>query len=1138
MMQNKSKRILAMLLSVWLMFSTVFVSSAESSVIYLDGDMSVSDVSGSDIIDDVSDSDRIPDVSESDVSASDVSGPDAEAPDVSGSDVSGSDVETPDVSGSDVSGSDVLAPDVSDTGFCVTDGKGVELGVYDSWDELLAAFEALGSTTEEYTIVIGEEGVIGKTLPSKASKLTLKPAVGNILQFEASTVNLTTALKISSATLWTAGGDHSVNFNTKGKTLTLKDVANIGTVKGTSAGALYLEGDVEIQGAVQSFKNVVVEGSLRLGNHMTAVANLNIESGTVYLASGRNFTVTNVAAGEQGTLIYPDGSSFPIVKISGTVTGVLSLRQYAEADGKPVERYFTAGSKLLTANKAKAEQFAIYGERQLCYKKGSVIYAGAEVLQLYAGEELLGTYAQWSDLVAKINSANQKSAVYRIALLDDFVVTGALAMPAKGKYAGLAIENGTERQTVFLQATGNMTLTANLDLGEAVHLSAAAVSGASWQLRMDEDAMLVATGAVTVNRLVMGQRTVLQCGGKFTVKTLLEAESPAELILTQKKGAAIRDTQVEEGSYITVKMRDASDRRVTLTQGTNLFTVSGSSYATQFCLLDAEDQPVELYRKGNAIKVQGSIETPITLYYVTEDGEISLGEYAALADIKTEIARRKDKAASYRLNVDQEIFVKGAIPLPGANTYGEIVFSGEQIRTTGNITLTGNVTFANKISKVKSQTDDTKLALTVNLSKYKLTIPEGAAIEKLGSVTGGTGSGLDIASGVLQTITGNLKAESLWLDGTLQVSGNIAVTNVYPGEGNQLTYDLAKSFTIKGNVLGDGAKLMLNPMKSGQEVKEYTEGMKIISNAAKMDVSRLGLSRPTEYEFYRDKAVIKLGMSLITVFAGTLDYESCLDAEAEGQQSFVRINDAVAYINDSKQTDFVVRLDKDVPSAGAFTAPAKGKQVVLCGRDGERRTLKLSGSVTLDGCGLNIRNIKLDNSTGAGTGIILKNGASLRLCDTEVNTLNAPAGTSVTLEGQVTMKGALSGAGDLTVWKNAVVRGSGNLVVGTLTLQKEPDVKGNAEFRLLSGKRLTVNGAVNSGERGYFTVIQVDKTDAPAQISEGTILVTSLYGEASQFRTENIKQDTLAEWGLIKVGNYIKTTTPSEGVGEWSIDYL
>ena len=1148
MMQSKSqKRILAMWLSFSLVFSAAFVSSAEGSVVNLDKDVSSSDALLPNVSElDVSGSDaNIPDVSSSDISGSDVSGSDVGIPDVSSSDVSGSDVLLPDVSESDVSSSDIAATEATDSMpiensvFRVTDGRGGEFGAYGSWDELLEAFKNKGNAAEEYTIVIGEDGVIGKIMPSKAAKLTLSPAAEEgVLQFSTATVNLTTALEIISSTLHVAGGEKPVNFNTKGKTLTLRDVKNLGAVKGTSAGELYLDGDVEIQDVLKTFKNVTVNGSVKLAGNASAIANLNLESGAVYLTSGKNFTVTNVATGEKGTLVYPAEGSIPNVKIGGKVTGVLSLRKFAEVDGESVEQYFAAGSKLLTAAKAEASQFAIYGEKQLCYKKSSAIYAGAEVLQLYAGDEFLGTYVQWSDLVGKINSLKQKSTKYRVVLLDDYVVNGALTMPAKGKYAGLEIENGTEKSSVSLVATKNISMTADLDLGEAVHVQAAAVTGAAWRLRMEENAELVTTGALTVKELSVGRSTVLQSGGKFTVKTLLEADGLAELILTQKKGAAIKDTQLENDGYITVKVRDVSDKRVTLTQGTNLFTVSGSSYATQFCLLDAGDMPMGLYRKGNAIKVQGNTETPVTLYYVTEYGEISLGEYAALADIKTEIARRKDAKASYHVDVGQEVFVKGAIPLSKAGTYQELIFSGEQIRTTGNITLTGNVTFYNKICKVKSQTDSTLLVLAVNASKYKLTIPRGAAIEKLGSVTGSAGSGLSIASDTLQDITGDVKVETLWLDGTIQVSGSIAVTDIYPGEGNKLVYDLTKGFSIKGNILGEDENLVLNPRKSGKDVTAYTEGMKVIGSATKLDVSRLEMAWPAaEYEFYRDKGAVKLGTAMITVFSGTLDYESCQSAGTDGQKRFVRYDDAIVYINGSEQTDFVVRLDRDVPSSGAFTAPAKGKHLVLCGLDGESRTLKLSGSVTLDGSSLEIRRIKLDNGSASGTGVVLKNGASLWLCDTEVYTVSAPEGTSVTLEGQVSLKGAMSGAGNLTVWKDAVIRGNGAITVKGLTLHKESGEKGHAEFRLMSGKKITVDGAVESGDRGYFTVIWVNKLDVMTSVSEGTVMVTSQYGTASQFRTENIKPDTLDEWALTKSGNSIKTVTSTGGEGEWSDDF-
>ena len=1127
-MQNISKkRILAMLLSFSLIFSTAFVSSAEGSVVDLNKDVSSSDISRPDVVTGAGEPEII-----SNFGSSDGGDSDANIPDVSSSDVGDADV-----SGSDITPAEDPIPT---SAFSVTNGKGEEFGAYGSWDELLEAFKSMGNTAEEYTVVIREDGVIGKTMPSKAAKLILRSATAEgVLQFSTSTVNLTTALEIASSTVQVAGGGSPVSFNTKGKAFTLKDVRNLGTVKGTSAGALYLNGDVEIKGILQTFKNVTVSGSVKLGGNVSAIANLNLESGAVYLTSGKNFTVTNVSAGEKGMLVYPAEGSLPNVKINGAVTGVLGLRRFGEVDGESLEQYFAAGSKLLTASKAKAEQFAIYGEKQLCYKKSNVIYAGAEVLQLYAGDELLGTYVQWSDLVGRINGLKQKGTMYRVVLLDDYVVNGALTMPAKGKYAGLEIANGTEKSSVSLKAAKNITITAELNLGETVHVQAATISGAAWRLRMGDGAEVVATGAVTVKELSMGQKTVLQSGGKFTVKALLEADASAELILTQKKGAAIKDTRVVGDGSITVKIRDKSDARVTLAQGTKLFTVSGSSYATQFNLLDAEDAGMGLYRKGNAIKVQGSTETPATLYYVTESGEVSLGEYVALADVKTEIARRKDAQASYRVDVAKEIFVKGAIPFPKAGTYRELVFSGEQIRTTGNLTLTGNVTFNNKICKVKSQTDSTQLALAVNVSKYKLTIPQGASVGKLGSVTGSAGSGLSIGTDMSQSVTGNLKVENLWLDGTIQVSGNIAVTNIYPGKGNKLVYELSKSFSIKGNILGDGEKLVLNPQTSGRDVTSYAEGMKIISSAAMLDVSRLEMAWPAaEFEFYRDNGTVKLGAAMITVFSDTLDYENCQSAGTDGQKRFVRFNDAMVYVNSAEQTDFVVRLDKDIPLAGTLTMPVKGKHLMLCGLDGESRTLKFSGSVTLDGSSLDIRRIKLDNGSASGAAVVLKNGASLWLCDTEVYSLSAPEGTSVTLEGQVGLKGAMSGAADLTVWKDAVVRGNGTITVKGLTLHKEQGGKGHAEFRLMSGKLITVNGTVESGERGHFTVNWVNKLDVKTSVSEGTVMVTSQYGSAAQFRTENIKPDTLDEWALTKSGSSIKTVTSSGGEGEWSDDFF
>lgn len=1102
MIQNRViGRMLAWVLSFSLIFSMAFVSSAESDI--WDINMSSSDAGdallgdGADIVD---------------------------------SDIAGTHSGDETVSGNDVQ--------VEEMSFWVTDGRGSEFGSYKSWSDLLTAFKGLGDKTVEYTVKVAENGVIGTTMPSKAAKLTLKPAEdGGVLTFAGNTINMATALTIEPAMLAVNGSANPVNINTKGKALVLTETRNLGAVKGSSSGSLVLEGDIELQGVLQTFKNVSVQGNLRLRNNMTGIANLNLENGSVYLAFGKNFTVTNVTAGERGTLFYPGAGTLPVVKINGTVNGVLNLRQYVEEDGGVSERYFTAGTKLLTASKARAEQFAVFGEKQVCYKKSSAIYVGAEILQLYAENELVGVYAQWSDVVAQINNRKQKSMSYRVVLADDFAVTEALTMPGKGKYAGLSIESGAEGLQVQLKATGNATLTANLNLGTNVSLSVGALSGASWQLALAQDAGLTAAGAVTVGALVMKEGTSLQAGGNFTVKKTLEADEHTTLVFTQKKKAAVKDTIVQNNGKITVKVRDKNSNFVTLTQGTTLFTVSGSSYATQYRLLDNEERELNLYRKGNALKVQGTLVTPITLYYIAESGEISLGEYATLADVKTEIARRKDAKASYRLDVREEIFVKGAVPLPGAGTYKDITFTGQRIRTTGNLKLTGNVTFRNVIRKVKNDKNDDALVITANISKYTLTIPAEGAIDNLGSVMGSTGSCLELTAGTEQKLSGNLTVTKLVLGSVLQVTGKIVVTEVCPEQGNMLTYDLAKSVTIKGDITGDGTKLVLNPLKGGQ-AQAYVDGQRILNSAPKANVSRLQMAQVTDYALYRDGNVVKLGAPMVTVFENTLDYESCIAATAEGQSRFVRINDAIDYINDASSMNFVLRLEKNVPSAGAFTMPAKGKHLVLCGAGGERRTLALTGSVTLDGSSLEVRNVKLDNKTAAGPGVILKNGASLWLYETGINTLSAFAGTAVTLEGQVNIGGAVTGACDLTVLENAVIRGNGSMTVQTLALQSASETESFGEFRLLTGKTIAINGAVKTGEKGYFIVSQVDKADALASLKEGTVLVTAEQGSAEQFRTENIIPGNFVKWSLVKEGTQIKTAGATEGEGEWSEDYL
>ncbi len=1039
----------------------------------------------------------------------------------------GSDVGSND--GSDVSGSDVSG-NHQDMPFVVTDGSGEQLGSYEDWYEVLADFTAKGDAGKDYIISVTSEGVVGKTLPAKAKSITLKTAdEDGIIYLTSNTINLTVPLTVDARALYVADSDKVVNINTKGKTLTLKNTEKIGTLKGTSKGSLVVVGDVALQGNLQTFKEVKVSGFLSVNGNVASVTKLTLQKGTVYLTAGKKFTVTNVDAAAEGVLGFPANGKLPTVKVNGTINGVLQLKQFAEQDGVYTEQEFAAGTKLLTASKATVEQFALKGEKQVCYKKGNVIYVGAEVLVLYKGEEHVGTYAQWSDLRTKINTLKDKTADYRVVLLDDYVVNGALSMPTKGRYVKLTLVNG-KGSPVRLEASGGLTMTADMVLDAGITLAVKQISGAARRLELGENARVIATGNVTVKELILKQNAGMQSGGKLSVKGTLEASTGNELLLAHKKAAAIKDTVTTD--RIILKLVDKQGNRVTPIQNTTVISVSGTSYATQYCLLDEKEQEMLLYRKGNTLRVRGSISTPIALYFEEEGNKVSLGEYATLGDVKTEIGRRKVKQGVYHVEIGEELSVKGAIPLPKAGTYQSIFFTGKPIYTTGNLTLTGDAVFHNEIYKTKKEE---QVPLAVNLGKYTLTIPADGSFKSLGNVTGATGSCLLIAEGAQQHVEGNLKVGTLRLDGILRVDGTVNVTDIYPGAGNRLDYELAKSTAIKGTVYGQQNKLLLNPLRTGKTVT-FTENMKLLTNAPKVVVSQLELVQKTDWVLYRDGNAVRLGKSLLSVFENTLDYEGVWNAELVGSVRFARFNDAVDYINESTGTDYVIRLEENIPSAGSFKAPVSDKKVVVCGLAGERKTLNLTGSINMNGGSLHLHNIELDNKTVAGPSVTLKNGAGLQLCDTGINALSAPEGTAVILEGQVTIGGIVNGSCDLTLKENAVVRAAGAMTVGSLTLDAAE--AGKAQLRMRVGKKFAVSKEINTPKDGQFILNRVDQKDELAGITKGTVMVTAPYGQSSQFKTQNIMPGTFMEWSLVKKGNDIQTSEASQGDGEWSGDFL
>lgn len=723
---------------------------------------------------------------------------------------------------------------------------------------------------------------------------------------------------------------------------------------------------------------------------------------------------------------------------------------------------------------------------------GEILELSQDYLLYDESGELLVSVSSWAEIVAKINSYNQKQAVYHIAFPTDCEITGNLKMPSKGKYQELILD-------ASLTVTGSVSLSGNLTVGEGSILTAKSVSGAAYQLTVATGAQVITQGVLIVGDLELKDAATIQAGGKLTVKKNLVAEDFVTILLNASKGAEIKNTTLLGDEAIQLRYLEDTIGSKSYDQKAVVIKVTGNSYAPQFALLNDGGEVLPLYRTGTTLRIQGDLSTPFAVWDLTE--EQNLGNYVSLADVKAEVGRRKKSADSYRIYVEEAQVIKGALSLPAKNAYQQLILEGEKIEATGALSLTGYLVVANESLSVKS-------------------------------ISGGSKTEIKVEQDSQVSVIGNFSAYQLDLAGKLSVGGSFTVTDIVVYQGNCLIYDISKSTSIKGVIKGDQAKLVIAPKQKGNDVSDFPNGIKLLSNVPKADMDALALYQETTHVFYRDGKAVKLSMPLIVLFEGTTDYETCQVTKKDAD--FVTINDLIAYVNKSEETEFVARLNLLVPSVGNMTPLTPGKHLVLCGKNGEKMTLTFTGNIELDGSYLEVHNLILDNKTAAGPTVNLKNNGKVFWDNSSVNSIAARDTSEVVLRRDVRVNGAVSGTGKLTVLQGTTVRSNGNIAINQMILQGE----NAAEFRLQTGKKLLISGEVMTGQDNYFMVNIVDKKDALANIGAATVLVSGKYAEVSQFKTENPMNKSFLEWSLVKKGDNIQTNGASAGDGEWSGDYL
>ncbi len=438
--------------------------------------------------------------------------------------------------------------------YYVTDSQGNTVINSRSWIEVQNTIKNLGKSWEIYTIKVVNGKSIG-ALPTNASMIIIEgddSVATPIIKCASAELSIPVMVEIRNAKLEYNG--KPVNIKVNGKTLLLDDVNNIGKINGVN-GFVSIYDNVEANSIV-SLKSLTVceDATLYVNGAVNTIAKLELY-GELQVEGSNAVAVTMVETLGDAQITYVGAETInQNITINGTLSGnnlALVRMERSDVDGEEVltRTNFPVGTKLLTAAKVSEWQFVLDGYGMTCYKKGNVVYAGMNALELYEGDVHIATFVQWSDVIAFINENGFSGNGYTIKVLEDFNIGGALTLPKAGTCASLTIDGSEAERTLYY--TGDITIPAyEVNFGSQLKLQALTTAGVettstlktatsqssvsfyneSYDFKaisgkgtvyVKEDVGMKVTGTVTAHGIVVSEDAMVQAGGATTVNGIL-----------------------------------------------------------------------------------------------------------------------------------------------------------------------------------------------------------------------------------------------------------------------------------------------------------------------------------------------------------------------------------------------------------------------------------------------------------------------------------------------------------------------------------------------------------------------------------------------------------------------------------------
>ncbi len=821
--------------------------------------------------------------------------------------------------------------------------------MYLSLKDVMTEITRIGNKNANYEITLSASETITGAFPlpaaNKYHSITFKPSGEDV------TLSLTGDITLT-GNVWFMGGVHvekinaktnaplPININVGAYTFTTYNYVNVGNVNGA-------------KGIASFWSDADVSGNIN-------VAELNI-GGEINLSDKSSLTATKIYSSDDTTLVYPYKNAAK-VKV-GTFIGdplTVKLMDGISEYAYPADKVFDVMN--ITGDYEKG-MVVLNGQSELSVVRSvNKLVAGntADMIKVTYGDfnssgdwtnyELL--FANLKDVMTEINRRNKPDVNYIVYINNDMSITGALPLPAVGKYAGLWFWTDNENG-VTLTLTGDITMTGELYFEKGVNVKKVNAKGDDLPININvgKYKFLVyefinvnnvngvqgtayfgnsanISGTVNVNELTIGGTVTLGNTASITANELNVA-SDTVLVYPYKSAAKVK-VGTFTGSPLTVKLMDGDEEYDYPTDTIfDVMNITGD-YVQGKVKINGHNE-LSVVRSGNKL-VAGKTADMIEL----SDGSL----YASLKDVMTEINRRNDPNAYYTVYINNDMPITGALPLPAAGKYNEIDFrtenaNGVTLSLTGDITMTGDLYFAEGVT-VKKVNDQ---PINVNVGAYNFWMNESF---NAGNINGAKGF---VALYCDANISGTVNADSLYIDGIITLGNTASITANYLDAFSDtvLVYPYKNAAKVKvGTFTGNPDSILTVKLMDGDEEYDYPtdtifDVMNITGDYEQGKVKING---------HNELSVVRSGNKLV---AG----ETAKMAKLADGSLYASLNDIMTEINrrNDPNANYTVYISNDMTITGALPLPAAGKySEIWFDTDNENGiTLSLTGDITLTG---------------------------------------------------------------------------------------------------------------------------------------------------------------------------------------------